>query len=445
MPGSPRRGRKQVHEVFGVAPEVLPDSYVDRGELDEKISRLLKRNTHIAVRGVSKCGKSWLRQRVVDEALVIQCRLGKSVLDIYREALGELGIRLEVSTTTESSLTGTVEATADVGINLIAKIKAKWGLSTTAKDTTTTAPARQDVNDLSFIAALILESGLRLVIEDFHYLSHKERRKLAFDLKALWDFGVFVIVVGVWSEQNVLLHLNPDLTARVREVSVVWDKAELRKIFEAGGAALNIEFGEDLMTRAIEDCYGNAGILQTLILGILDSAGITEKRDVTQLVDGLGHLENAELEYADELNSLYQNFANRVASGIRKRTNATGIYAHAMAVVMSESDENLLKGVPLNDIYQIARAREPRIQKGNLRTVLEKIEALQVDDAGRGLVLAYDEARKLVSVVDRQLLLYRKYSTVPWPWEDLVEDADQRTGSYAVLEGDGAEDVEQVM
>jgi hypothetical protein len=43
--------------------------------------------------------------------------------------------------------------------------------------------------------------------------------------------------------------------------------------------------------------------------------------------------------------------------------------------------------------------------------VLEKIEHLQVDDEGRGLVLAYNEANREVSVVDRQLLLYRKYST----------------------------------
>jgi hypothetical protein len=64
------------------------------------------------------------------------------------------------------------------------------------------------------------------------------------------------------------------------------------------------------------------------------------------------------------------------------------------------------------------------VQKGNLHTVLEKIERLQVDDQGRGLVLAYNEANREVSVVDRQLLLYRKYSTVTWPWEDLIAQHD---------------------
>lgn len=421
-----KRDRKKVEDVFGVAPEVLADSYVDRGDLDETITRLLRKKKHIALRGVSKCGKSWLRQQVVPEALVVQCRLGKTVLDIYREALGELGVRLEVSSTHESSLTGTVEATAEVGASLIAKIAAKWGLATTSKDATTSAPVSQDINDLSFIAALIRESGRRLVIEDFHYLSHDERTKLAFDLKALWDYQTFVIIVGVWSGQNILVQLNPDLSARVREVSIVWNDRDLGSIFERGGGALNIRFGQDLQAAAIADCYGNAGILQRLIEGVLEEAGIEEEQDELVLVDDLGLLESAQLTYAEELNTLYLGFADRVSSGIRKRQKATGIYAHAMAVVMAASDDQLIAGVPLQDIFVTAQGREPRIQKGNLRTVLERIEELQVDEAGRGLVLAYDESRKVVSVVDRQLLLYRKYSTVRWPWEDLVEDAERR-------------------
>jgi hypothetical protein len=102
-----------------------------------------------------------------------------------------------------------------------------------------------------------------------------------------------------------------------------------------------------------------------------------------------------------------------------------------MAAVMDEDDEQLIRGVPLQRIFEVANEREPRIQKGNLRTVLERIEALQVDDAGRGLVLAYDESKQAVSVVDRQLLLYRKYSTLRWPWEDLIEDAERRGEQFA--------------
>ena len=37
MPWWPNPARKKSHEVFGVSNTVLPDSYVDRGELDEEV------------------------------------------------------------------------------------------------------------------------------------------------------------------------------------------------------------------------------------------------------------------------------------------------------------------------------------------------------------------------------------------------------------------------
>jgi hypothetical protein len=421
---------KPVHEVFGVSNTVLPDSYVDRGDLDEQITLLLDRPTHVALRGVSKCGKSWLRQTVLPDAIILQCRLGKTVIDLYREALGELGVRLEISTVASSGLVGKVEAGGEVGIKLLAKVTGKVAAEYSESDGTTTAPVSEDINDLRLVADLILASGRRLVIEDFHYLSIDERRKFAFDLKALWDFGVFVIIVGVWSAQNMLLYLNPDLTGRVQEIPIVWTHDDLSRIFANGAAALNISFFDDLEERAIADCYENAGILQTLILGTLDHVGVTETVASPLFIDDMDALEFAELQYAEQLNPLYQEFARRVSNGIRTRQNATGIYAHAMMAVISASDTDLVQGLPVAQIYADAHEREPRIQKGNLKTVLEKIESLQVDDDGRGLVFAYNDANGDVTVVDRQVLLYRRFSTVRWPWEDLISGAEAKGETF---------------
>ena len=50
---------------------------------------------------------------------------------------------------------------------------------------------------------------------------------------------------------------------------------------------------------------------------------------------------------------------------------------------------------------------------------------------GRGLVLAYDSQNEIVSVVDRQLLLYRRYATVRWPWEDIIAEVGDKDESYS--------------
>jgi|ERR1700687_3713267 hypothetical protein len=130
------------------------------------------------------------------------------------------------------------------------------------------------------------------------------------------------------------------------------------------------------------------------------------------------------LDYAEQLNPLYQQFAKRVSGGIRNRKDSTGIYAHAMAVILESSDSDLMRGLSSDKIFEIAHARQNRIQRGNLAKVLEKFEELQVDDDGRGLVLSYNEATGEVSIVDRQLLLYRRYATVKWPWEEMISEAD---------------------
>jgi hypothetical protein len=91
---------------------------------------------------------------------------------------------------------------------------------------------------------------------------------------------------------------------------------------------------------------------------------------------------------------------------------------------MGASDAELTKGLPTETLYERARARQSRILLGNLKSVLSKIETLQVDSEGRGLVLAYDE-KKGVSVVDRQLLLYRRFATVSWPWDEIISSSDE--------------------
>jgi hypothetical protein len=411
---------RKVYEVFGVSNEVLIDSYVDRGALDEEVGALIEaKQVHIALRGPSKSGKSWLRRTVLSKPIVVQCLHQKTCTDLYTDALSQLEVELRVEKTRSKAFKGSISATGEAGAKLLSKIGLTTSFEKQTSLTEKSVPAGKDINDLRYVAEIIKESGRRVVIEDFHYLSRSERQAFAFDLKAFWDWGVQMVIVGVWSVDNMLLTLNPDLTGRIEEITVEWSKSDLARILEKGGAALNMRFDDPLKSKLIEASYGNAGQLQTLIVRALNDRNITEAAPSFQVFYKEDIAENAAMEYAEQLNPLYQGFANNVASGIRKRTKSTNIYAHVMAVIMSASDEELIKGLSTDVIYQRAHARQPRILMGNLKSVLFKIEALQVDSEGRGLVLAYD-AKRGVSVVDRQLLLYRSFATVSWPWEEII-------------------------
>ena len=225
-----------------------------------------------------------------------------------------------------------------------------------------TVPAGRDINDLRFIADIIRESGRHLVIEDFHYLSLKERKAFSFDLKAFWDWGVQIIIVGVWSVDNMLLTLNPDLTGRIEEITITWNNDDLGKILDAGGSALNIAIQDPLRSFLIDAAYGNAGQLQILVVkALVDRLKITEGAPSFWAFSDKDIGEHAAMEYAEQLNPRYQTFAQNVAKGIRNRTKSTNIYAHTMAVIMNASDEDLIKGLSVDRIFEEANRREPRI------------------------------------------------------------------------------------
>jgi hypothetical protein len=358
--------KKRTSQVFGISHAVLPDSYVDRGALDQQLETLLGRPLHIALRGESKCGKSWLRQKTVPSAITVQCRLDRGVHDLYIDALSQLGIKLVLDDTKSGKISGHVKAEASLGEGLIAKVlgataTGETGVEGERVSETRTQPVGQDVSDLRFVADLLKASGKRLVIEDFHYLSVAERQKFAFDLKALWDYGVFIVIIGVWSQNNMLIFLNPDLSGRIEEIPIYWSGDDLRRVLKKGGDALNLEFTEDFAAACVNDCYGNVGILQSLTLKALDVLGIQETGSSKTVVDRLDALETAALQYADQLNPLYQQFAKRVSRGIRTRQDSTGIYAYAMAVILDAPDELALRSLSLDYIFQKANAREPRI------------------------------------------------------------------------------------
>ncbi|ELA7569212.1 TPA: hypothetical protein ACPJ06_003007 [Vibrio diabolicus] len=421
-----------VDSVFGISNTILENSYVDRGNLDSEISRSLRRKNHLAIRGASKSGKSWLRQKCIPNALVVQCRFKTTTLDIYTDALSQLGIKLIVEETEKDTIKGKIEATADGGIALLAKLKLKLGLETSQEDTVKGARVGHDINDLRFISDLIKESGRRLVIEDFHYLSIGERKKLSFDLKALWDYGCFIVLIGVWTRSNLLISLNRDLEDRIIELSVDWSNHDLHEILRKGSLALNVEFSSSISSRIVNNCYKNAGLLQKLTLAYLDELKIEKKSKQKIVLSNIDSFDTAAMLHAEQLDTSYQQFAKDVSSGIKKRKDSTGIYAHAMAAIVEASDELLLNGFSLDAIFDIASKRQPRIIKQNLRTILQKLEELQVDEDGRGLVIAFNEGNDEITVIDRRLLFYRKYITIKWPWEELIKEHEDNASNIIV-------------
>lgn len=409
-------------EVFGVRTSINEFSYIDRGNLDAEISRLAERETHISLKGESKAGKSWLRQKAFPKAIVVQCRLGFSSTDVYKSILGSLDIRLEVSQSNKIGATLEFSGSGEAGWKLLAKVTGSAKAAGSYENSNQYQSIGKDLGDLEFICSIIRESGRRVVIEDFHYLSNEAQRSLAHDLKAFWDYNTFIVIIGVWVRRNYLTHLNPDLAGRITEVSVYWNRDDLHAVIKKGSESLNIEIDAEIVKQIVADSYGNVGLLQALILETLDQAKLYEKEKNKQFCTRFDAYESAAMSHAEQLEAVYLEFSRRVSSGIRNRRGSTNIYAHAMLACFESSDDELTQGVPFQLLYLRAHTRQPRVQQGNLKSILRNIDRLQIDDRGKGLVLTFIEQSNAVAVVDRSVLFYRKYATVNWPWEEITKE-----------------------
>lgn len=415
----------ELKDVFGIRTTISDYSYIDRGGLDEEIAKAAGRDLHIALRGESKSGKSWLRQKVFKDANVVSCRLGFTTGEIYRQILANLGISIIVEKTSSEGATLSFKGTTEVGWRWLAKAAGEVKADGQINREVIQKAVGKDEFDFAFLSEVVKASGKRVVIEDFHYLGSDVQRDLAHELKTFWDYGVYFVIVGVWHRKNYITYLNGDVAGRVHEVSVYWSVEELEASITKGARALRIDIAPAIKKRLASDSYNNVGILQSLIYSYCDLVGAHEKQEIVRDFSRPEVVDDAGMAYAEQIEAVYQLFAENVSEGIRKRKDATQIYAYAMQVIVEAEDSELIEGLSIDDIFKRAHVKQPRIQKGNLRTVLRKFREIQIDDRGKGLVLTFDDPTNAIIVVDRGLLFYRKYMTAQWPWERLAEEANE--------------------
>jgi hypothetical protein len=306
-------GKLKLQEVFGIATRVNAASYVDRGGLDERLRYLLGTDRHIAIHGDSKQGKSWLRSHMLDraETIVVQCQVESTPELLFQQALGLLGIHAELITTKTNTLQGSLDLSGNVELGKILA-KAKGEVSTSGELERATArelkPIGQTSADLSWVARILEASGRRLVLEDFHYLGEEQRTRFAFMLKALGDYGVYIMVVGVWPDDHLLTYYNGDLDGRVEDLRLEWNGEELDEVLQQGGRALNVEFADALRREIIADGFGNVGLVQRLAEHVCLAEGILETGRHRRIEVG-DSLTEARGHVADDMHQRYRAFA----------------------------------------------------------------------------------------------------------------------------------------
>jgi Mrp family chromosome partitioning ATPase len=417
-------------QVFGIYKDPPEKTYVDRSGLDGRFDGLLATGRHLVIHGPSKQGKTALRARALpdEKCVIVQSRQRPATVEqVYSEILQQIGVQRtvsrEVSKSGELSMEG--GGSAGLSIPLIGKATADMKGSGKASlgTTTTTEPMGNTTSSLPYVADEIKKSGRRVVIEDFHYIDESAKKALAFDLKAFFEYGVPIILVGAWEEQHVLIAYNGDLSGRVEEINVAWTDEELFQVLRLGQAALNIQFSGEIIKQMILDASGNVGLLQRLAERICREAGVNK----TEIGDSLGIrdiqlLDAARSYICSEEAVRYRNFGWSVTEGFKtSREKAKATYMRIIQVCVEASEADLLAGLHQDQIIERVGALDANITGKNVKQALQWIDRLQSEKNIYPVIATFNLTTRRLSRADRELLFYRKYGGPNWPWEDSDE------------------------
>lgn len=415
-------------EVFGISANVQSRSYVDRGGLDARFERALTLDRHVAVHGGSKQGKSWLRAKGLrpEDALIVQCVPDSTVSSLLAEALGRLGVLATLMVTKDRALQGSLDfgGSGELGKWAAkAAIEARATGGFEASKTIEGEPIGQSSGDLAWVARTLVASRRRLVFEDFHYLGEVVQRDFAFLLKAMGEYGLYVIVIGVWPQDNLLTYYNGELDGRITDIHLHWVDHELARVLQQGASALGVEFSPELQAAVIRESYGSVGTLQRLAESVCELNGILETRSNWSLrptvrIEPDDKWLAAQGSVAGDMQSRYQTFADNFVRGMRRLPEGLEVYKHLLQAATEGTDQELLDGLDSALLLHriVTELGAPGIRASDLTQALERIDRLQSKIAVHPPVLTYNKASRKLILADRSFLFYRRHATHPWPW-----------------------------
>jgi len=252
----------------------------------------------------------------------------------------------------------------------------------------------------------------------FHYVSESRRQELAFILKALGDYGVGVIVVGIWPQDHLLTYYNGDLDGRVEDIRLEWSPEELEQVLLQGSEALNLTMTPGLRAALVEDAYGNVGLLQRLAEQVCIAENIGSRCDRSRALDVGLSLDSAREVVAESMNQRFEAFADGFVRGMKRMTEGLEVYKHLLRTFTHADDADLLSGIDSKELLTRINSDEEKIRQSDLTQGLERIDRLQVKIEVQPIVLAYSRSRRRIYLADRAFLFFRKYGKPTWPWDE---------------------------
>lgn len=404
----------ELSDVFGVSSSQVA-SYVERPDVDNAFSSALEQRRHIVVYGASKQGKTALVSRHISycDNVVIRLEPASALEDIYLAILRYANVRIE-KVRRESSSSGTE---AGIGVEAKATIFGFGGGSASAKaglhsDRSSEIELEEIPFNLSLsqdVVELLRRVGFdkKIILENFHYVSEEEQRRLAFALRSLEEMGLLFVVVGVWRERDKLRNYCGDLTDRLIEVPVEpWNENDFYRVARQGAKAMNVELAPAVVAECVRSSFGSIGVFQELMKETFSAASMHRRQDAIQVIDDVSYAKAAIAVKSHQYRTVHAKSLALVAAGHVSQQQAAGRqplylpYYLVRAIVRAGS--SFIRGMSraeLTRAIKVEHHRQEDVRPADISNLLNRLGSLQGKKGINPPIIDYDpEARHLFAV-----------------------------------------------
>lgn len=410
-------------EVFGVSNTAVK-SYVERPNVDKKITMSIKSDRQIIVYGASKQGKTALVSKYIDynNSIVVRLTPNSDIAGIYHSILRQAGIALKTSYTegTGSSAKTEVKAKIKAAIALFGsgEVEGSGGISSNHE-------LKKNYQEIPFSLELAQDVGELLkkvkfkkfiILENFHYLSEGLQKTFSYDLRTFQEIGIRFVILGVWREKDRMSQYNGDLLDRIEEIAVEpWMDDDFKRIAISGSEYLNITFSNLLIEKTIAASFGSVGVFQELIKEICAEAGVYDDSGGPVAIDNLCFLEKAIKNKATSYSGRHQRALESIASGLGQTTLMLPYYL--VKVLLSNGVDFVNGGMSREDVEQKIIQMHPSkddLKTSTITALLNSLAELQHKKDINPPILGYDSNIRLLQVVDSTFNFFMKNANLKY-------------------------------
>ena len=257
-----------------------------------------------------------------------------------------------------------------------------------------------------------------IILENFHYLSLEVQKALAFDLRSFQELGIRFVILGVWREKNRLTQFNGDLQDRIIEVPVEpWSESEFREVIRIGSSLLNISIEDSITKEIIESAFDSIGVVQELVKGCCQAAGIGERQASLTKIESRTCLEITVKQKAEDYSARHLRALESIAEG-RKSKKATEdsvpLYLpyYTVRAWLEFSFDQVVKGIRREMLEAEIKKHHHRpddVRPSDMSNLLHNFAELQSEKGIVPPIFDYDQNTRMMRVIDSTFYFFLRH------------------------------------